>query len=172
MPKKRRAFTRNARRLTLLGSQILWYEYKKSRQTLRNSIKKSKREYWTRLCADVDRDIWGDGYKIVMKNMLGYPPKINFTMNDMEKVKMYLFPHHADVHFTCTRDNRFHSFTEEEIEKACSRLKPNKAPGPGGIPSEIVKALILENPKYPLLVYNQQRREFSRTIGRQLNCYF
>lgn len=157
--RKRRAFTRNARRLTLLGSQNLWEEYKKSRKTLRNSIKKSKRECWTRLCADVDRDIWGDGYKIVMKNMLGFPPKINFTMDDMEKVKMYLFPHHADVHFTCNRDNRFHPFTEEEIEKASSRLKPNKAPGPGGIPSEIVKALILENPKYPLIVYNQLAKE-------------
>ena len=29
--------------------------------------------------------------------------------------------------------------TAKEVEEACKRLKNNKAPGPGGIPAELVK---------------------------------
>lgn len=38
---------------------------------------------------------------------------------------------------------------EEKIKEACRKLKPNKVPGPGGIPSEIIKILVLEIPKHP-----------------------
>lgn len=127
----------------------LWQAFKKS-QALRNSIKKSKRECCNRRCAAVDKDIWRDGHKIVMKKMVRYPPRINLTMEDMENIKTHLFPRHADVHFICATDDSFQHFTEEEIV-ACRNLKPNKATDPGGIPSEILKDLVLENPKDSLI---------------------
>ena len=36
-------------------------------------------------------------------------------------------------------------FTHEEVKRACSHLKPKKAPGPGRIPPEIIKSFVNSN---------------------------
>ncbi|KAJ8966142.1 hypothetical protein NQ314_003721 [Rhamnusium bicolor] len=70
---KRRTYTRNKRRDPPSHEQQL-EEYKEARQRLRKKIKAVKRTSWKKLCNDIDCDIWGDGYKIIMKRLTGFPP--------------------------------------------------------------------------------------------------
>lgn len=157
--RKRREYTRNARRASLLERQILWDAYTASKKELRNAIKKSKRNCWKKLCEDVDSDIWGDGYKIVMKGMLGFPPPLTLTNETMEEIVNHLFPIHNEVIFTCDIRDNFRDFTHEEILKACSKLKINRAPGPSNIPPEIIKEVVQHKPGTLLTVYNRLARE-------------
>lgn len=152
---KRRLYTRNVSRVSLLEKRNLWDAYSDSRKALRNCIKKSKRNCWRKLCNDVDRDIWGDGYKIVMKGMLGFPPPLKLTAEAMEDVVNHLFPIHNDVTFNTNTNDNFPEFTSEDILKACSKLKNNKAPGPGNIPSEVIKEIIQQKPDSILPVFNK-----------------
>ncbi|XP_074034511.1 uncharacterized protein [Leptinotarsa decemlineata] len=156
---KRREYTRNVRRLTLMENQIHWDHYMESKRTLRNAIKKSKRDCWKKLCEEVDRDIWGDGYKIAMKGMLGFPPKLNLNIDKMKEVTDHLFPIHEEVRFTCDRDESFINFTKEELLNASMKLKTNKAPGPSNIPPEIIEAVALQNPKDTLCFYNELAKQ-------------
>lgn len=151
----RRTYTRTAKRGNLETIGESWEIYQSSRKALRNAIKKAKRAHWKELCEAVNCDIWGDGYKIVMKGLLGYPPRINLNLQNMEKVANYLFPNHNDVVFDCDSNAKFPKFTQEELKMACSKLKNNKAPGPGRVPAEILKVLAEERPKYVLSTFNQ-----------------
>lgn len=153
--KRRRAYTRSVRRNPLWRSQQLWNLYKISKKTLRNKIKQEKRNCWKRLCLNVDIDIWGDGYKIAMKGLLGFPPRVCLPMEKMSEVIAQLFPTHTDVIFDCDPSVSFTNFTTDELQYACEKLKNNKAPGPGNIPPEIVKAVALYNPNYVLSIYNK-----------------
>lgn len=144
--RKRRDYTRNVRRRTLMDNQNYWDSYKESQRLLRNKIKKSKRECWKLLCQDVDENIWGDGYKIAMKRIFGLSSRLNLTIDVMERVVNRLFPKHNEVIFDCDTTNRFLEFTSEEIQNAASKLKNNKAPGPSNIPSEVIKAVAERKP--------------------------
>lgn len=158
--KKRREFTRNGRRLSLPVIQSLWEAYKASKKALRTSINKSKKECWKKLCAEVDGDIWGDGYKIVMSGMIGFPPRVNLPRDVTENIVNHLFPKHNTVIFDCDISDRFLDFTMEELENACDKMKTNKAPGPGNIPAEVIKAVTKQKPTYVLSVYNKLARHF------------
>ncbi|KAK9729247.1 hypothetical protein QE152_g16026 [Popillia japonica] len=48
--------------------------YRDSKRALRKLIRISKREHWKRLCSDLNRDIWGDGYKIAVKGLKNFTP--------------------------------------------------------------------------------------------------
>lgn len=157
--RKRREYTRNVRRKPLAESLLLWENYKESKRTLRNTIKQAKRDCWKLLLEKVDEDIWGDGYRIVMRGMLGFPPKLNMTGDIMENIVSHLFPVHQDVIFNCDSRNRFLDFNVEEIREACSKMKNKKAPGPNNIPAEVLKAIAQQKPNCLLPVFNQLARE-------------
>lgn len=70
-----------------------------TRKVKRSYIKKAKRKCWKTLCRKVNDDIRGDGYKIVIKGLMGYPPKVNLTMETMDKSVKHVFPNHPDVIF-------------------------------------------------------------------------
>ncbi|KAJ8912476.1 hypothetical protein NQ315_014576 [Exocentrus adspersus] len=153
--RKKRQYTRTRRRQTTDVTQQHWLEYKRSRKKLRLSIKKSKKRGWKALCDSVDNDIWGDGYKIVMKGLIGYPPRTNMTMPSVLKVVDGLFPKHAVVEFEILDMPQMTPFTVNEILQSCAKLKTNKAPGPGNVPAEIIKQLTQSRPDYALSVYNR-----------------
>lgn len=157
--RKRREYTRKARRGPIAENIILWENYKESKKTLRNSIKKAKRDCWKSLLGNIDDDIWGDGYKIVMKGMLGFPPRLNLTSDVLENAIKYLFPVHEGVIFKCDKQTRFQDFSVEEICNACGKMKNNKAPGPSNIPAEIIKAIVKQKANCLLPVYNKLAKE-------------
>lgn len=76
-------------------------------------------------------------------------------MADTEQIVDCLFPVHEPVSFQCDRSVTFQAFTIEELQTACSKVKNNKAPGPGNIPPEIMKLVVQKVPEYVLEIYNQ-----------------
>ncbi|KAJ8910519.1 hypothetical protein NQ315_012816 [Exocentrus adspersus] len=150
---KRRKYTRDRRRDIPEHEQHI-EEYKQARRSLRNMIKAAKRASWKRLCEEVDCDIWGDGYKICMRKLIGFPPRQQMPMEAMDKVVDHLFPVHDPVIFNCDRSVIFSNFSVDELSKASDKLKEKKAPGPGCIPPEVIKEVTRYNPDYVLGVYN------------------
>lgn len=152
--RSRRIYTRNVRRLSPEEKEEQWNRYKNAKQELKGAIKKAKRSCWINVCSKVDSDIWGDGYKIVMKMMSGFPPKPNLTMEMVKNITNHLFPVQPNVEFDCNIDGRTMEFTLEQLRTASAKLKSNKAPGPGFIPPEIIKRAVEEKAEYILSVYN------------------
>lgn len=167
---KRRTYTRAAKRFSLVVTTRLWEEFQKSRKILRGQIKTSKRRMWKKLSEDIDKDIWGEGYKILMKSTIGLTPISRLTIEQMEEAARYFFPPQAvaDIGDNGTVidetntviedcDNAtviFLHFTREELKYATDRLKEKKAPGPGLVPAEILKIISNMCPDYVLKIYN------------------
>lgn len=172
---KRRQYTRIARRGDLPTKLTAWTAYQASRKQMRTEIKRSKRNMWVKICAQIDEDIWGDGYRLAVKSIGGYSNRLQLTMDKMDEIVNHLFitetPTENDwenqpvinqntVIYNC--DNLrsdstviFNNFTLEELKMACERLKPKKAPGPGEVPPDIMKLLATMNPKFVLEIYNK-----------------
>lgn len=153
--RKRRDYQRSVGRKSSEERQDIWREYKEEKKRLTVAIKKSKRVSWKQICDKVDCDIWGDGYKIVMKMVGGFPPMTPMTMEMTEKVVDHLFPVHEQVKWNCDKTVIFSRFTIDELCVACDNLKSNKAPGPGNIPPNIIKHLATTKPELVLQVYNK-----------------
>lgn len=64
-------------------------------------------------------------------------------MGHVEMIVRHLFPVHREVNFACVHGSRFLSFSEGKLELAFRKLKSNKSPGPGLIPSEVVKSVAI-----------------------------
>nr|CAI5852398.1 unnamed protein product [Callosobruchus analis] len=155
----RRKYTRSLKKLGPLESQIRWDEWKQAPKTLRNAIKATKKTSWKKLCDIIDCDIWGDGYKIVMRMMTGFPPRPNMMMEFMKEVVSYLFPIHPTVIFNCDLNdvscdvvNDPIIFILKELHDACLNMKCGKAPGSGYILPEIIKLVAQEKPEYTLTI--------------------
>lgn len=157
--RRRRIHTRGVKRDSAQTRQQKWDEYMDWKHRLQRGIKKSKSEAWKAICGDVDRDIWGNGYKIVMKRMTGFPPKVKLSMPFTKKIASQLFPTHDPVEFQCDANAEFVPFTESELLTATNRVKSNKAPGPGRILPEVLKKVAQLRPNYVLSVYNRLAKD-------------
>lgn len=149
----RRRGVRGNRRQGAQGENLALQEYREARKRLRDAIKNSKREKWRKVCEDIDRDVWGDGYKIVTRRMGVTPPAI--PAERIEEIVGALFPDREEVRWRVTEVLEVPLFTEEELKAACNRLKSGKAPGPDNIPPEIVKMVVEEHPGVILGVMNR-----------------
>lgn len=183
---KRRSYSRATKKNSnLLVTVRLWTVYQNSRKDLRNEIKKAKRLSWRKLIDEVEKDIWGDGYKIAMKCTIGFPQKNRLTIDAMIEVAKQLFPPSVTTQRPVTAeddipetmlsetetvidicdknvsDNNviFLDFTVEELEEASSKLKVKKAPGPDMIPPEILKLISKGNSQYVLRIYNKLAKD-------------
>ncbi|XP_012281309.1 uncharacterized protein LOC105700220 [Orussus abietinus] len=152
--RKRKAYTRNARGSAPEETRHLWEESKEIKRRLRKKIKADKRASWKRLCDEVDCDIWGVGYNIVTKKMIGSLPRLQMDIQTVEEVVDHLFPVHEEVIFECNINVVFTDFSLEELSVTCSKIKENKAPEPGNIPPKIIKEFAKNKPEYVLAVYN------------------
>lgn len=152
---KRRKHTRIAKKNSPTQEQLLWKEYAYSKKELQSSIKASKKKSWITVRDEIDRDVWGKGYEIVRKRAIGYPPRLQMTMEIVEGVAKHLFPIHEIVDFDKINNAEFKDFSKEELNAASAKLKNNKAPGPDRIPPEIIKQLVISKPEYVLKTYNK-----------------
>ncbi|CAH1384896.1 unnamed protein product, partial [Tenebrio molitor] len=111
--------------------------YQLARKELAVAITKAKNKKWQELIEEVDTDIWGTGWRIVRKKMSA---RIPMSEEAMAAEAERLFPTGNEPHRKLTiREGPPRPFGLEEIEKAGRRLKSGKAPGPDGIPSEVIK---------------------------------
>ncbi|XP_033229046.1 uncharacterized protein LOC117180665 [Belonocnema kinseyi] len=130
--------------------------YVTAKKALTKAIKISKRQGWATFLEAVDRDVWSRGYNNVY-HCLGY--RMSVPLRDRVSMKAIvddLFPDHpvrvcapllvieADVQL----------FTNDELHIAVYYLSNRKAPGPDGIPVEILKIVASEYPSVLLNMYN------------------
>lgn len=152
--KLRRKFTRARRRSSAVEEHA---NYKEAKKNIRKAIENSKRAQWEELRNDINRDPWGLGYKVVMKKLGTRKPVSEMDEKTMENIVSTLFPTHE------TRTNNFSDddtlatplFTTEELQAAARKLKNKKAPGPDGVPAEVIKIIADSRPELLLNMYNR-----------------
>lgn len=135
------------------GIKQLKDEYKEARKRLRKLIKSSKAKAWDNICAKLEDDIWGDGYRIIRKSLGNPSPPFSLTNELRREILNVMFPTRNDRWISAPTDFPM-PFSMEEIVEAGERLKPGTAPGPDAIPPEIVKELIMQAPEYTLTLMN------------------
>lgn len=130
--------------------------YKQHRKKLKTAILKSKQLSWSKVCDDVDKDIWGMGYRLVMKNTKMYP---RITLDDAKQLEIAqeLFPSAINPisREVITKDSLFDYISMEELGAAVAKIKTSRAAGPDRIPPEIVKAATLAEPEVFLQCCNK-----------------
>lgn len=125
--------------------------YRSIRKRLSIAIKMSKRSKFKDLCESVNDNPWGDAYRIVMKKLKGPMVPKETCPKRLKEAVDELFPQHEmtswSEDFNDTKVNPTeHEITDSELIEIASRLRPNKAPGPDGIPNVVIKLLVK---KYP-----------------------
>lgn len=158
----RRKYTRANSKHDNGVKQLTWEAYKTEKKGLQKLIEASKSTKWKEICNELETDIWGKGYQLAMKQFMKVGPTIKLTKEKELEIIERLFP---------TRQNEWENynvitnppkFTNEEIKKAEDNIKSGKAPGPDGIPPEVIKILIQVEKEYILKVMNGllEKQEF------------
>lgn len=129
------------------GTNPEWEKLKQANDNLRALILKSKQDKWKELIEAVQTDKWGQPYKIVMNKLQTKTPQIPTDL--LEEVIQTLFPKQptSDRVDLLTTPDEVPEFTLAELERAGERLASGKAPGPDGVPPEVVKTLIRLRPE-------------------------
>lgn len=141
--KLRREITRMRRTQESWSSK--WEQYKEHRTILKNLIKDSKIKCWRKLVNDLQDDIWGTGYQIIMKR-LGRKNTPNITDEKRIELAQKLFPTREKEVWKYTAENESNlnvgdlEITAVNVREAAVRIKPKKAPGPDGVPPELVRS--------------------------------
>ena len=131
-------------------------EYRTAKKSLGRAIKTSKRRCWDRLKDDLNSDPWGLGYKIVMRKLGAFTKSAPMEAETMDRIVDTLFPAHPkrSVDPEMSEDLEVPPFTEAELRRAAGALKNKKAPGPDGLPAEVLKAVARSHPDLLLNMYN------------------
>ncbi|KAK9736670.1 Amino acid permease [Popillia japonica] len=126
----------NAREVEKLRASI---KYKLMKKELRKLIRLSKRKHWSKLCNDLNSDVWGDGYKIAVKSLKNVVP-YDIPDKGKKEIAKKLFPCSSRVRQDYRkRVDTVLPFTAIELKEAVNNMKSGKALGPDGIPTETIK---------------------------------
>jgi len=142
--KARRAFSRAmSKRIPENLMALAKDKMKDTRKELKTLIRKGKERCWKELCAELDEDIWGRGYKIASKKLR----QINTVPITNEETLLQvrkLFPC-AEKRMKWTRLPskvvEDQATNKEEVDRIIKDLKNKKAPGPDCITPEILKVV-------------------------------
>ena len=157
----RRKCVATRRKVHRSGRQQAVLEYNEARREFRTAIRRSKEKCWRDMCELVDRDPWGLPYKIVRQKLRGRltDPFLEDPTN-LQVIVDKLFPRHeklsvgATAERTVDEEQQYEPFTEGELKAATETLGRGKAPGPGGVPNEVVIEVAKALPRVLLGVYN------------------
>ncbi|KAK9695679.1 hypothetical protein QE152_g32402 [Popillia japonica] len=103
-------------------------EYKEHKKELRKLIRASKKEQWDKLCEDLNRDVWGDGYKIAIKGIKNIVPYDIPDREKMEAVKKLFSFSEREARNYRKRADAVQTFTAAELKSAVNTMKTGKAP--------------------------------------------
>lgn len=140
--RKSRVNRQNTAELAEIGETL-----KEARKTLKKLIIKSKVTAWENLCKTVEEDPWGKAYQIIMGKLK--PKPLDIPADFRKDIIDTLFPKQGTKTWIPEQGNEGEEIpdvTIEEVKAAAQKLKNRKAPGPDGIPPEIVKIVISEFP--------------------------
>ena len=129
--------------------------YRTAKKALALAIKTSKCRCWDRL-RDLNSYSWGIEYKIVMRKIGGFTKNTPMAVEAMDRIVDTLFPAHLkrSVDPLMPEELKMPSFMETELRRAAGALKNKKAPGPGGLPAEVLRAVARRQPDLFLNMYN------------------
>ncbi|XP_066260791.1 uncharacterized protein [Euwallacea similis] len=130
-----------------------WQRYKDAKKSLHKEISSRKKASWTELCTRLDEDIWGDGYKIVMRKLKPGNP-FELTAKRKSEVAEHLFPRGPGHIPAKIMPVVFVPFSQEEVKAAACKLKNAVAPEPDGLGAEAVKYRVEAYPETWLRVLN------------------
>lgn len=130
--------------------------YKERRRNLKKGINKNKTESWRKLCEDLEDDVWGEGFKIVMRSLKQKYPRLEIARERRVEIANTLFPEEEVIIWENIGEEEppLDDFTLTELANAADRLKSNRAPGPDGILPEAVKMVVKENGNIVLTILN------------------
>lgn len=130
-------------------------ELKTRRDDLRREIRKSKKSTWNNTLEELNKDIWGEGYKIISNRYNIKTNNIDLTKEEEEEIVQELFPQGINQNRKPQITVPIKLFTIEEMQEATKKLKNKKAPGPDGITPEIIKTATKAIPNTFLNMYNR-----------------
>ena len=151
----RRQYTR-ARRVGTASYQA--EEFRQARKNLKSAILRSKKTKWDELRADINNNPWGLGYRLVMRKLGGRIQLPNLSEEMMNRIVQELFPSHdviREENTSTTEDRPPPLFSLEELTTAVGGVKMRKAPGPDGVPAEVLAVIAKERPQILLRMYNK-----------------
>ncbi|CAB0039414.1 unnamed protein product, partial [Trichogramma brassicae] len=130
--------------------------YASARRLLRAAIKISKRLCWSKLCDDVNENVWGKPYETVMSRLRS--PRANTPSSPtlVRRIVAALFPRVPDepaLPPPLQAGAIVPAVTLEELRRACGRIKDHTAPRPDGVPNSVIKIAIATHPDIFLQVY-------------------
>ena len=107
------------------------------------------------MLSDLDRNEWGQGYRLVVKmTNMKRPHRLTNEQQVAEATK--LFPSVVDVmEERVMTAGQPRSFSQEELREATERIRSGKAPGPDGVLPEIAKVTVRCQPELFLAIANR-----------------
>lgn len=155
----RRVFQRKRKKHGQTGSIEEEANAKAAKRELAHAIKRAKESAWRNLCDLVQKDTWGLPYKLVMDKLTKPPPIPELdTPGRLRHIVDGLFPRkplrektNLPPNWNCHPNWKI---DKTELQNAANSLKTKIAPGPDGIPNEIVKCIAKTNPEALIKVYN------------------
>jgi len=162
--KARRAYTRKRKRADEAGSAVERDHFRKQRKILASKIAESKDKHWSDLCAQVDGDPWGKPYKIVMKKLVRRKPIPRLEIpGRLDAIVGTLFPRRPVTERITSAigadELEQTKFTINELLTAARELPNGKAPGPDGIPNEVLKVAVKTHPGFFAKIFNSCIRQ-------------
>lgn len=162
--KYRRKLTRQNKKNTTNEDNI-GEHYKQTKKELKTAIKRAKNEAWRRLVEELNENTWGNAYQIVCKKTKTFS-KSDLTIEKQEKVIRELFPEAPEVNWKKTKyknrkkiENDFEDLTLNEIIQVAKETRSGKAPGPDGVPAEVVKLMLQQRPELFREFFNRLIKE-------------
>lgn len=132
--------------------------YRAAKLKLKLAIRDSKRDKFKELCEQINANPWGDAYRIAMARLKGPAKQRETCPVKLKEIVATLFPTHSETRWDhsspvseCTEDK----ITNSELIDAVKELNLGKAPGPDGIPNEVLRHLVQ---KYPDVFRNTYQR--------------
>lgn len=158
--KTRRKLTRCRRRQA--GSdecKALEDSYRSIRSNLKQEIKNAKSKCWKDLCAELEKDLWGNAFQIATKKFGRKLP--NLPPETRKEAIDNLFPSHPKITWQrrVLREEEIEEISLGELVEAVTGLAINKAPGPDRIPTKIIREVVMEIPEKILNVFNSLLKE-------------
>ncbi|KAM8702461.1 hypothetical protein ACLKA7_001792 [Drosophila subpalustris] len=138
--------------------------YREKRAILKRTIKRSKALCWDNLCAEADEKPFGTAYKIVMGKLARRPMPTD--PEQLLDIVTTLFPEHPAANLMADTSQTTPRYTgTAEVLQAAANIKVNKAPGPDGVPSKVVKIIAANHPEIFVNLFNACIRQ--RTVPKR-----
>uniref|UniRef100_A0A2S2NJ82 Retrovirus-related Pol polyprotein from type-1 retrotransposable element R1 n=1 Tax=Schizaphis graminum TaxID=13262 RepID=A0A2S2NJ82_SCHGA len=130
---------------------------KDASKALRLEIRRSQEKCWADLCKQVDTDPWGLPFKLITKKLIGRRQIPGLKLpGRLDTIVNHLFPCSKPPVYPALSYQLQESemLTTAELAEAGRSLPRGKAPGPDGVPDEVLRVIVQVRPDLLLPTFN------------------